>query len=57
MQLINAKSGYVLDSGGEVGRVTIASPTLFMYEIQVKGPISSPGEKTNSKSPVVMPSS
>ncbi|TXV46009.1 M20/M25/M40 family metallo-hydrolase [Enterococcus sp. T0101B.F-10] len=37
MQLINAKSGYVLDSGGEVGRVTIASPTLFMYEIQVKG--------------------
>lgn len=37
MQLIKAKYGYVLDSGGEVGRVTIASPTLFMYEVQVNG--------------------
>ncbi|MDT2659169.1 M20/M25/M40 family metallo-hydrolase [Enterococcus hulanensis] len=37
MQLIKAENGYVLDSGGEVGRVTIASPTLFMYEVQVNG--------------------
>lgn len=37
MQLIEASDGYVLDSGGEVGRVTIASPTLFMYEVRLKG--------------------
>lgn len=37
MSLIEAKNGYVLDSGGPVGHVTIASPTLYMYEVIIEG--------------------
>lgn len=37
MNLIEAKNGYVLDSGGPVGRVTIASPTLYMYDVTISG--------------------
>lgn len=37
MALIEASMGYVLDSGGAVGRVTIASPTLFMYDVSITG--------------------
>ncbi|WP_086349981.1 M20/M25/M40 family metallo-hydrolase [Candidatus Enterococcus clewellii] len=37
MESIKADMGYVLDSGGSVGRVTIASPTLFMYEVSIIG--------------------
>lgn len=37
MNLIEADYGYVLDSALEVGRVTIASPTLYMYEVNLTG--------------------
>lgn len=37
MHLIEADYGYVLDSAFEVGRVTIASPTLFMYDVTITG--------------------
>lgn len=37
MDLIEASMGYVLDSGGAVGRVTVASPTLFMYDVSITG--------------------
>lgn len=37
MGLIESDYGYVLDSAFEVGRVTIASPTLFMYDITIHG--------------------
>jgi tripeptide aminopeptidase len=37
MHLIEAGYGYVLDSAFEVGRVTIASPTLFMYDVTITG--------------------
>lgn len=37
MNLIEAANGYVLDSGGAVGRVTIASPTLYMYDVTITG--------------------
>ncbi|MBL1226237.1 M20/M25/M40 family metallo-hydrolase [Enterococcus sp. BWR-S5] len=37
MSMIEASMGYVLDSGGSVGRVTIASPTLFMYDVSITG--------------------
>ena len=37
MNLIEAPYGYVLDSALEVGRVTIASPTLYMYEVKLTG--------------------
>ncbi|MBP1046746.1 M20/M25/M40 family metallo-hydrolase [Enterococcus sp. BWM-S5] len=37
MSTIEASMGYVLDSGGSVGRVTIASPTLFMYDVSITG--------------------
>lgn len=35
--LLEAKRGYVLDSAGEVGRVTIASPYLFKYNVTITG--------------------
>ncbi|MBS7575926.1 MULTISPECIES: M20/M25/M40 family metallo-hydrolase [unclassified Enterococcus] len=37
IQLVKSKMGYVLDSAGTVGKVTIASPTLFMYEVKITG--------------------
>ncbi|UOO46393.1 M20/M25/M40 family metallo-hydrolase [Enterococcus casseliflavus] len=37
MDLLTAMNGYVLDSGGAVGRVTIASPTLYMYDVTISG--------------------
>lgn len=37
MQLVTSDIGYVLDSGGPVGRVTTASPTLYMYEVAISG--------------------
>lgn len=37
MKLIEADYGYILDSALEVGRVTIASPTLYMYEVVIIG--------------------
>ncbi|NLM67765.1 MAG: M20/M25/M40 family metallo-hydrolase [Enterococcus sp.] len=37
MHLIEAEYGYVLDSAFEVGRVTIASPTLYMYDVTLTG--------------------
>lgn len=37
MNLVKSNYGYVLDSALEVGRVTIASPTLFMYEVKITG--------------------
>lgn len=37
MSMIEASMGYVLDSGGSVGKVTIASPTLFMYDVSITG--------------------
>lgn len=37
MHLIESDYGYVLDSAFEVGRVTIASPTLFMYDVTITG--------------------
>lgn len=37
MDFLAATNGYVLDSGGAVGRVTTASPTLYMYEVKISG--------------------
>lgn len=37
MNLVKSDYGYVLDSALEVGRVTIASPTLFMYDVNITG--------------------
>ncbi|MCB5952794.1 M20/M25/M40 family metallo-hydrolase [Enterococcus sp. BWT-B8] len=37
MDLIKSQIGYVLDSGGSVGRVTVASPTLYMYDAVITG--------------------
>ncbi|MFW8599764.1 M20/M25/M40 family metallo-hydrolase [Enterococcus innesii] len=37
MDMLTATNGYVLDSGGVVGRVTIASPTLYMYDVTISG--------------------
>ena len=37
MKLVESNYGYVLDSAFEVGRVTIASPTLFMYDVHITG--------------------
>lgn len=37
MSQLQAQMGYVLDSGGAVGKVTIASPTLYMYEVTIAG--------------------
>lgn len=37
MNLVKSNFGYVLDSALEVGRVTIASPTLFMYDVKILG--------------------
>lgn len=37
MHLVEADYGYVLDSAFAVGRVTIASPTLFMYDVTITG--------------------
>ncbi|MHC5268305.1 M20/M25/M40 family metallo-hydrolase [Enterococcus sp. LJL98] len=37
MTQLTADYGYVLDSALEVGRVTIASPTLYMYEVNLTG--------------------
>lgn len=35
--LLRSSMGYVLDSGGTVGHVTTASPTLYMYDVTVTG--------------------
>lgn len=37
MNLVEAEYGYVLDSAFEVGRVTIASPHMFMYDVTITG--------------------
>lgn len=37
MSLVNAKLGYVLDSAGRIGNVTVGSPSLYMYEVNIKG--------------------
>lgn len=37
MSLVKSEIGYVLDSSGAVGRVTTASPTLYMFEIAITG--------------------
>lgn len=43
MSLIEAKNGYVLDSIGPVGHVTVASPSLYMYEVVIEGQASHAG--------------
>lgn len=37
MKDVKSDFGYVLDSGGTVGKVTTASPTLFMYKVLIEG--------------------
>lgn len=37
MDLLSSNYGFVLDSDGPVGHVTIASPFLFMYEVKITG--------------------
>lgn len=47
MNLIKARMGYVLDSEGAVGRVTTASPTLYMYEVTITGKAAHAGIEIN----------
>lgn len=37
MNLLQANEGFVLDTGGPVGAITVGSPTLYMMDIMVEG--------------------
>lgn len=47
MNQIEAEMGYVLDSEGAVGRVTTASPTLYMYDVKISGKAAHAGIEIN----------
>src|SRR5699024_1211095 len=37
MDLLQSEKGFVLDTGGPVGAITLGSPTLYMMDITVDG--------------------